>query len=45
MSGYTDGSIVSHQLLEQGTSFVQKPFSAETLARMVRGMLDAPASS
>lgn len=40
MSGYTDGTIASQHLLEQGTSFVQKPFSADVLARMVRGTLD-----
>jgi PAS domain S-box-containing protein len=41
MSGYTDGTISSHQVLEQdASSFVQKPFSAELLARMVRGTLD-----
>ncbi len=41
MSGYTDGTIDSQQLMGAGTAFVQKPFSADLLARMVRGTLDA----
>jgi len=41
MSGYTDGSIASYQLLEQRSAFVQKPFSSELLSRSVRAVLDA----
>jgi two-component system, cell cycle sensor histidine kinase and response regulator CckA len=40
MSGYTDGSIGAHGLQEGGGAFLQKPFSAETLARKVRAVLD-----
>ena len=40
MSGYTDGSIVSHGALETGMAFLQKPFTAESLARKVRSVLD-----
>jgi PAS domain S-box-containing protein len=41
MSGYTDGSIASYQVLEHSSSFVQKPFSSEVLLRSVRALLDA----
>ncbi len=40
MSGYTDGSIVSHGALKDGAPFLQKPFTSETLARKVRSILD-----
>jgi len=40
MSGYTDDAIVLHGVLESGTPFVQKPFSAGGLARKVREVLD-----
>ena len=42
MSGYTDGSIASQGVLKGGALFVQKPFTAESLARKVRGVLDGP---
>ena len=41
VSGYTDNAIVHHGVLEPGTPFVQKPFTAGTLARKVREILDA----
>lgn len=40
MSGYTDNVILHHGILEQGLSFIQKPFTLEALARKVRQMLD-----
>lgn len=40
MSGYTDNVILHHGILEQGLSFIQKPFTLESLARKVREVLD-----
>ena len=42
VSGYTDDAVVHHGLLEPGINFLQKPFAADTLARKVREVLDAP---
>ncbi len=42
MSGYTDNAIVPHGILEEGTQFLQKPFTADSLAHKVREVLDAP---
>ena len=43
MSGYTDHAIVHDGVLDPGTAFLQKPFSADALARTVRAVLDARA--
>jgi CheY-like chemotaxis protein len=40
MSGYTDDAIIRHGVLRPGTAYIQKPFSAELLARKVREALD-----
>jgi len=40
VSGYTDEGIVRHGVLEEGTHFIQKPFTVKTLARKVREVLD-----
>jgi two-component system, cell cycle sensor histidine kinase and response regulator CckA len=40
VSGYTDGSIESHGVLEAGVSFLQKPFTSDSLASKVRSMLN-----
>ncbi|HTR01576.1 MAG TPA: PAS domain S-box protein [Thermoanaerobaculia bacterium] len=41
VSGYTDASMVSHVAIDAAASFLQKPFTPETLARKVREVLDA----
>ncbi len=41
VSGYTDDSMAAHRVLDPGASFLQKPFTPDTLARKVREVLDA----
>ncbi len=41
MSGYSDDALVRHGMREAGVSFLQKPFSLNTLADKVRDVLDA----
>jgi len=45
MSGYTDDSIVRHGVLKADLAFLQKPFTADSLSRKVREVLDAQAKS
>ena len=40
MSGYTDDVIAEHGVLEEGTAFLQKPFSLKSLSSKVRETLD-----
>jgi CheY-like chemotaxis protein len=40
MSGYTDDAVSRDRLLAPGVAFIQKPFTAEDLARRVREVLD-----
>ena len=42
MSGYTEDVVVHRGVLAPNTAFINKPFSAEALARKVREVLDAP---
>ena len=39
MSGYTDNLVLQGGMLEEGSDFIQKPFSADILARRVRAAL------
>ena len=41
MSGHTDGAIAHHGVLDAEMAYLQKPFTAEALARKVREVLDA----
>jgi hypothetical protein len=40
MSGYTADAVTRNGLAAPGAAFLQKPFTAESLARAVRGALD-----
>ncbi|MEI8255097.1 MAG: PAS domain S-box protein [Deltaproteobacteria bacterium] len=41
MSGYIDDAILHHGVLDSGTHFLSKPFTAAVLARKVREVLDS----
>ena len=45
MSGYTDNAVVHSEVRKRDTAFLQKPFTAEELARKLRQLLDAPRHS
>ena len=45
MSGYTDDVVVRHGLINDGTVFLAKPFSAAQLTRKVRELLDSKRAS
>jgi two-component system cell cycle sensor histidine kinase/response regulator CckA len=40
MSGYAEGDKIRAEMQEPKTSFLQKPFSADSLVHMVREVLD-----
>jgi len=40
VSGYTDNTAILHGALESGKSFLEKPFSTDTLLRRIREILD-----
>jgi PAS domain S-box-containing protein len=44
MSGYTDGAIGQHGVLDPHTELLEKPFTFDALAQKVRKVLDAPAT-
>jgi two-component system cell cycle sensor histidine kinase/response regulator CckA len=44
-SGYTNDVILQHRLIANQVALVQKPFTAESLGRKVREVLDSPARS
>jgi CheY-like chemotaxis protein len=44
MSGYTDEDVIGDPIFESSVAFLQKPFTAEVLARTVRHVLNEAAS-
>jgi len=42
MSGYSNEAVTRNGVLEEGTQFLQKPFTSDALLRKVRATLDAP---
>ncbi len=44
VSGYTDDTVLRHGVLEEGTHFLQKPFTPAALANKVREVLDQPSA-
>jgi len=40
MSGYTDDMVLRRGVLNEGTAFIQKPFTPDALVRRVRAVLD-----
>ena len=41
MSGYPDGAIGKHGILEHGVAYLAKPFTTEAITRKVREVLEA----
>lgn len=40
-SGYTDDAVLRHGIIDEGTNFLQKPFTFDALSRKVRSLLDS----
>jgi CheY-like chemotaxis protein len=45
MSGYSENAIIHHGVIEEGTDFIEKPFSPEALTRRIREVLVTPRES
>ena len=45
MSGYTDGAIAHHGVLEPGVAYLPKPFTIDSLTGKVRAVLDGDDAS
>jgi len=41
MSGYTSDAVLHNGIVDEGTPFIQKPFTPDALARRVRTVLDS----
>jgi len=42
MSGYAEEAVITHGGLERGVVYLRKPFTPQTLERMVREIVDSP---
>jgi CheY-like chemotaxis protein len=41
MSGYPDGAMIHHGMLDPGVAYLAKPFTTDAIARKIREVLDA----
>jgi CheY-like chemotaxis protein len=44
VSGYADRAVLRHGQIAQGTTFLEKPFTPDVLARKIREVLDVPSA-
>lgn len=45
MSGYADNAFIDHGVVDEGTHFIGKPFTAADIARKVRSVLDCDSNN